>query len=165
MPQSPPQLSNAPKPRRREAVDELQRLLSASPDACRFSLLVIDESGRATLQQFTSQIDWVRGAADYVGRDVHVFPFVGVHVPYSEPDPPPAPQFRYLLVPGNPLPLFAMPAQLAPAQGDLGQQYAQLTRVNSLQGDAIVEHVAAPDAADEPPTPATPDGDVGPSVF
>lgn len=164
MPQSPPQLSNAPKPRQREAVVELQRLIATAPAECRFSLLVIDECGRASLHHFTGQHEWARLAADYLGRDVTVFPFVGVHVPYSEPDPPPAPQFRYLLVPGNPLPLFAMPTQLAPAQGDLGQQYAQLTRVNSLQGDVIAEPAAA-EADNTPPTQSQPEGDVGPSVF
>lgn len=164
MPQHQSPLSNAPRPRQREAVLELQRLLEKHPDTCRYSLVVIDEHGRASLQHYSRPVDWARAAADYLGRDVIVFPFVGTHVPFSETPPPPAPQFRYLLLPGNPIPLFTMPTELAPAGGDLGQQYAQLTRVNSLQGDAVPEPTPAEEAA-EPAPQAPPVDDAGPSVF
>ena len=159
MPQPSRQPSNVPRPRVHEAQEQLAKIFAKQPKQLQYHVLVLDEHGKLSLQSFAKQSEWQGAAADLVPREVSVFPFIGVHVPLSARPAPPLPPLRYLLLPDDPLPLFVLPTELSPdGTGELGQQYAALTMVNDLQGEAVEE-------AAEVPTEGAASGDVGPSVL
>lgn len=131
-----------------EPIAEMTEIVRDAPSKVTFSIFVVDENGVPKILSYTRKRAWQQAIADLTGRDVHAFPFIGSLAPVSAPPPPPAPQFRYVLMPtGSPLPLFELPAALQPeTAGLMCQPYRELTVVHEDAANLVAD--------DEPVAPS-----------